>query len=334
VLTETFVTFLTALAILVLLDTDLGRAKTNDKEPPLHPSNPWFLGGVVVGLGTLVRPETPLLLVAAGFILVAKWSRPTDWKKLLRAGGLMAAGLVLPLLPWAARNLRVLHEVQFLAPRYSLLPGEFAPLGFNGWTNTWLWRFRDVYRVTWKLDVEEMSVDDMPASAFDSPSERARVQNLLEQYNETLSLSPSQDQELTQIANERTSRHPFRSYVEIPFLRSLTIWFTPRVELLPYEGHLWPVRELWRDDRKDFEATLALELVNCVLLALAITGVWMARRRPGWALLIAFILVRTAFVTTFVEAPEPRYVLECFPAVLALGAQVFRGHQLSSTGSG
>jgi hypothetical protein len=25
----------------------------------------------------------------------------------------------------------------------------------------------------------------------------------------------------------------------------------------------------------------------------------------------------------FVETPEPRYVLECFPAVIALAAQVF-----------
>jgi hypothetical protein len=31
------------------------------------------------------------------------------------------------------------------------------------------------------------------------------------------------------------------------------------------------------------------------------------------------VLLRTVFLTT-VETPEPRYVLECFPVVLALGA--------------
>jgi hypothetical protein len=35
-----------------------------------------------------------------------------------------------------------------------------------------------------------------------------------------------------------------------------------------------------------------------------------------------YCLVRTLFFARFVETPEPRYVLECFPAVIALGAQV------------
>jgi hypothetical protein len=43
--------------------------------------------------------------------------------------------------------------------------------------------------------------------------------------------------------------------------------------------------------------------------------------------------VRTLFFT-HIETIEPRYVLECFPAVIALGAQVFARRQLSSTGSG
>jgi 4-amino-4-deoxy-L-arabinose transferase-like glycosyltransferase len=76
-------------------------------------------------------------------------------------------------------------------------------------------------------------------------------------------------------------------------------------------------------------------LVNAIYLPLALAGAWLARRRPGWALLIAFILVRTAFVVYFVDTPEPRYVLECFPALIALAAQTFAGRrQLSSTGSG
>ncbi len=127
-----------------------------------------FLGGVVAGFGALVRPETPLLLLAMGLVLVAKWWRPVNWAKLARAGVLMGIGLLLPLLPWAARNWRTLHEVQFLTPRYIQMPDDFAPLGFNAWTDTWLWRFRDVYLTLWKLNSEEIPIGSIPAEAFDS----------------------------------------------------------------------------------------------------------------------------------------------------------------------
>src|SRR5271155_3207494 len=71
VLTETLTNFLTSLAILVLLETDLGEPKTRRDATVL--GNRWFLGGIVVGFGTLVRPETPLLLIAAGLVLIGKW---------------------------------------------------------------------------------------------------------------------------------------------------------------------------------------------------------------------------------------------------------------------
>jgi 4-amino-4-deoxy-L-arabinose transferase-like glycosyltransferase len=332
VLTETLVIFLTTLALLVLLEA---YAATSALEASSGLSR-WFLGGLVAGFGTLVRPETPLLLLAVGLTVMAKWGRPTEWKRLIRAGALMGAGLLLPLLPWAARNWNELHDVQFLAPHYSTLPGEFAPLGFDDWINTWLWRFRDVYLVTWKLDVEEISMDDLPPSAFDSPQQKARVAEIFEKYNDTLSWNRDQDSELDKIARERTARHPLRTYLKIPFLRSLTLWFTPRVELLPVSGNLWPFRAEWRDDRRDFLTSLSVVIVNGIYIALALVGAWIARRRPGCALLIVIILVRTIYFAAFAdEAPEPRYVLECFPAALALGAQVFQGrNQLSSIGSG
>ena len=333
VLTETLTIFLTALAILVLLETDLGADLDAHNAPPL--ANRWFLAGIVVGFGSLVRPETPLLLIAAGIVMVAKWWRPESWPRLLRAGALMGAGLILPLLPWGARNWRSLHEVQFLAPRYLAEAGDYVPLGFNSWTATWLWRFRDVYLVSWKAGDEEISMDDIPASAFDSPEERSRVSGLLDQYNDSLTLDPVLDREFGEIARERTAQHPLRTYVTIPVLRSLALWFTPRIELLPHSSHLWPIRLEWQDDRQDFIVTGGLALANYIYIALALIGAWIARRRPGWALLVGFIAVRTAYFT-HVETPEPRYVLECFPAVIALAAQIFsssRG-QLSSTGSG
>jgi 4-amino-4-deoxy-L-arabinose transferase-like glycosyltransferase len=333
ILTEVLVTFLTGLAILALFQTDLGVGKDETRAPLFI--NHWFLGGIIVGFGTLVRPETPLLLLAAGLVLIARWWRPSDWPELLRAGVLTGVGLLLPLVPWAARNWSTLHDVQFLAPRYSELPGEYTPLGFISWTNTWLWRVRDVYLVAWKANAEEIPLEDIPASSFDSPSEKERFADVLEQYNESLTIGPKLDTQFREIAHARARQHPLRTYITIPLLRSFTLWFSPRVELLPYSGRLLPLGDEWRDDRKDFVVTLILISVSLFYLALALAGAWLARRRPGWALLISFILVRTAFIVYFVDTPEPRYVLECFPAVIALAAQPFAGRrQLSSTGSG
>jgi len=327
VLTETLVTFLTAVALLVLLQADFGAPQATGE---FGASNSWFsrwfLAGILVGFGTLVRPETPLVLVAAGLVLTGIWWRPANWGKLVRVALLMAAGLFLTLVPWAARNWYTLRDVQLLAPHYSLLPGEFAPLGFDAWINTWLWRLRDVYLVTWKLDVEPISMGDIPASAFDTKLQRQRVAEIFERYNNTLTWERDQDRELGEIGRQRTARNPLRTYLKIPFLRALTIWFTPRVELLPLSGKIWPLREQWQDDRRDLRATLLLVAANVIYIGLALAGLWMVRRSPGAALLLAFILVRTAYFCTLAdEAPEPRYVLECFPAVIALGAQTFRG---------
>ena len=134
VLTETLVIFLTALATLVLLQTDAGGAAGSSCERPRRCG---VLNQSVAAAG-LRRASAPwygrkrhCCLFAAGLVLVAKWWRPADWMKLVRAGLLMGLGLLLPLVPWAARNWHTLHDVQFLAPRYSELPGEYTPLGFT-----------------------------------------------------------------------------------------------------------------------------------------------------------------------------------------------------------
>ena len=337
VLTETLVTFLTALGLLLVLEAEARLpAPAAAENPPRSPAlSPWLLAGIVGGFGALVRPETPLLIVAAGLALAVRWWRPVDWLKLARAGALMAIGLLLPLVPWAARNFRTLHEVQFLAPRYANLPGELVPLGFNAWAHTWLWRFGDVYLTLWKLDEEPIPPDSIPARAFDSPQERDRVAALLAPYNLTSDYTAEMDRAFADLARERTMRHPLRTYVEVPVLRSLAMWFTPRIELLPYSGQLFPLRSEWDNDREDLLVTLGLGFVDFAYVALALAGAWVARRQPGVALLIVFVVLRTAFFATMIETPEPRYVLECFPVVIAFAAQVFAGRaQLSSTGSG
>jgi hypothetical protein len=81
------------------------------------------------------------------------------------------------------------------------------------------------------------------------------------------------------------------------------------------------------EDPVDQEVTSGFFLLNLVYVGL---GVWggvrlcrlNAAARPVIGFLTLFILLRTAFLTTL-ETPEPRYVLVCFPILIALGAQVF-----------
>jgi 4-amino-4-deoxy-L-arabinose transferase-like glycosyltransferase len=330
ILTESLAVFLTTAALSLLVEA-WQRDTAENASPDRISSGWWLAAGWVTGLGALVRPETPILLVSAGLVLAAHWRGRRHWRKLIRTGVWVAAGVILSLLPWAARNWITLGRTQFLAARYAQLPGEYVPRGVYSWTDTWLVRFRDVFIVPWKLEHEPIDIDDLPVSAFDSTAERERVAALLDEYNDALDVSPKLDAQFAELARQRTRRHPLRTYFYVPLQRVATLWLTPRVEALPYSGHLWPLAQQYEDDPVDFSVTLGSGAVNAAYVGLGLAGllVWIRRRAAqsvalpsGVALLVAFVAVRTIFFTQ-IETPEPRYVLECFPAVIALAAQVW-----------
>ena len=305
--------------------------------------------GFLIGMGTLFRPETPLLLVLAWMAIAFVWLRKRRFRFFVQLLALSAIGCALPLAPWALRNAVTLHEVQFLAPKNLNLSGEFVPYGFFAWERTWLFRLKDCYLVPWKLDGEVINLEDIPVRAFDNQEEKDRVAALLEQYNNDVTISPEEDAAFGQLARERTARHPLRTYVWLPVARAFTMWFTPRIELLPFSAQVFPVREAWREDPVDFSVSVGFFLLNVLYVALALWGsarLWRESSAlgPAVALLLGYVLLRTAFLTTL-ETPEPRYVLECFPAVLVLAGQVFARSSkagvraslpgyFSSTGSG
>jgi len=285
--------------------------------------------GLVVGMGTLFRPETPLLLIAAAVLFGGLLFRLRDFKRWVMVSLAMGLGCLMVLSPWAIRNLITLGEPQFLAPKNSNLPGELVPYGFMAWEKTWLYRVKDCYVVPWKLNDESINVDEIPGRAFDTAEEKERVAGILEQYNNDLTLTAEEDQEFGALARERTARHPLRTYLWLPAARAATIWFTPRIELIPVSGHVFPLRQTREDDPADQEITIGVFVWNLFYVGLGLWGaVWLWRSssvaRPAVAFLALFILMRTAFLTTL-ETPEPRYVLACFPALIAMGAQVFAG---------
>ena len=328
VLTETLATFFTAAAVLVfvyLLTASLLNSRVNaprdlSRGRKAFSFAGWFLLlGVIAGLGTLVRPETPLVLAAAGVTLCIRWWRPANWPQLILATCWMCAGLLLPLAPWAARNARTFGRVEFLGPRYAQTYGDFIPRGYFAWTQTWMTRFGDAYLVTWSLGNQPISIAAIPGSAFDSDAERARVAELLRRYNSDLAMTPALDREFATLAEDRTARNPLRTYIYVPAGRIVAMWFTPRIELLPYSGKLWPPGEEWRGNPADFGVTLGFGILGLAYLGLAVVGWWRYRAQLAATFLILFVAIRTLAMTQL-QTVEPRYVIECFPVIVALGA--------------
>jgi hypothetical protein len=334
-LTEVFATFFTTAALLPLCLLVTRAQNLGWRLAERHwilGKDYWYLAGcfaVIVGVCTLFRPETPLLLLAAWLVLGVILIRQHESVRWLKTTVLMAALCAVPLVPWTIRNAVTLREFQPLAPKNSNLPGELVPYGLMSWEKTWLYRFRDVYLVPWKLNEEVIDVNEIPARAFDTPGEKERVAMILEQYNEELTLTPEEDAAFAQLARKRTARRPLRTYLWLPAARALTLWFTPRIELLPFSGTVFPLAQSWEDDPIDQSVTAGLFLLNIGYIGLALWGtarLWQRApaARGAIALLATFILLRTAFLTTL-ETPEPRYVLVCYPALVALAAQIFGG---------
>ena len=342
VLTETIATFWTVVALLFLIGVAANSKDLLFPRPRRRWEGNWsedfrfFVpsAGLAAGFGALFRPETPLVLLAAWISNAFLLLRHGKAKHLLRVMLFTTLGCLLLLVPWAIRNALTLHEVQFLTPKYSTLPGEIVPRGLMAWESTWLFRVKDCYLVPWKVNEEPIDVDTIPARAFDSPpnsatNEKQRVAAILEQYNEDLTLTQEEDDAFGQIARERAARHPLRTYLWIPAARAVVLWFSPRIELLPISGNVFPLGEMRDKDPEDQGFTVLLFLLNILYVGLGLLGALKLWRfsavvQPALVFLIIFIVLRTAFLTTL-ETPEPRYVLVCFPVLIALGAQFFAG---------
>ena len=334
-LTETFAFFYTSVALLLtvlLFGRFRGRSLSElGVKTRLSPgiSGLAALLGLTLGIGTLFRPETPMVLAVIWLVAVPYLLKRRELRRAFEVVLISGVACFLPLVPWGIRNAVTLHEVRFLAPEYSNLPGEIIPYGFMRWERTWLWRFRDVYLVPWNLNSDQISLDTIPSYAFDSPDEKERVGAVLDAYNQTQTLTPEEDAAFGAIGSERTARHPLRTYLKVPALRVLSMWFTPRIELLPFSGHLWPFGEAWQEDPVDFSFTVGFFVLNIIYVVLAGWGGlrlwrWSASLRPVLLIFLLYAVIRTVFLTTL-ETPEPRYVLECFPILLALAAFVLLG---------
>ena len=303
VLTETLAIFTTAVA---LWCATIALEK--------HAIKPWIGCGAAVGCGILLRPDGGILLICLGLYLFWRLIRTRDWQYVIASGLVLSAVSLAPLVPWTIRNERTFHRFEPLVPQSATDPGEFVPVGFGRWMETWAADYSALIDVGFKVEGEEVDPDELPERARGDAAEFARLRQLFEQYNQTWKMTPAVDAGFAQIADEHTRRSPFMYHVGLPVLRVLDTWMRPRTEILPVDTHWWDFDQGWRDVTTSF----ALGILNLGYILLAIAGT-LTRRVRYLSLFLLFCILRSAIIV-HLQLPEPRYVLECYPIVMVLAA--------------
>jgi len=313
-LTETLEIFFTALAL------DFAIAGLTDLES--RRVRPWLGCGSAIAAAILLRPDGGLLLIAIEsyllVVLLRSWRNRSRATHMLRAA--LAVGLIAlaPLVPWGFRNWHTLHRFQPLAPRYANQEDEFVPMGFNRWVKTWMADYVSIEEIYWPVPGDPIPADKLPARAFDSETQQQQTVQLLTEYNESLHFTPELDAKFATLAAHRIHDHPLRYYFWLPAVRIVDMWLRPRTELLPCDSRWWE----FNDDPQWSALAVALGIINLLYAGAAVAGLARGRFIPHLGLLLSFVILRSVFLGTL-ENPEPRYILECYPAVILLAAVLF-----------
>ena len=274
----------------------------------------WIACGLALAAGIFMRPDGGMLLAAIGAYLVWRFMR-TRQTQLIAGLILITLFSLAPLVPWTIRNWRLYHLFQPLTPMAANAPDEFVAHGFDRWTRTWIADYSSLEDIGFKVPLEEIDIADLPPRAFDSPEQREQTQQLFDEYNNgTKIITPQLDFSFAQLADQRISDSRFRYYVWLPAARLADLWFRPRTEMLPIDVHWW---RYW-DDPYDFSLALLLAVINAFYLVCAVIGAVRWRGcLQGLGIILLFVLIRSVFLM-YLPNPEPRYMLECYPAVIAL----------------
>lgn len=309
-LTETPTLFALALAMW---------AMARFRERPSWGGALWFTFAVT--WAALLRPDGALAAVSFAPALVIGLPRgegpgKIPIRKLVR---MVLVCVLLGLIPfglWTARNWRVFHVFQPLAPRLATDPDESPNPGWERWVKSWCLDFVSTYEIYWNVPWDKLDVDELPKRAFDSPAQRAETVALANDYNSSgMEITPKIDARFERLAEQRNAAHPLRYYLWLPLGRVADMWLRPRVENLPIDPDWW----VYAHHRVETRFSWAYVALNAVYLLLGIIGLWMRPR--FWGAMLAYTLLRSALLLT-VEAPEARYTLECFPMLFAAGGIV------------
>jgi hypothetical protein len=168
-----------------------------------------------------------------------------------------------------------------------------------------------------KSKSDENKPDESPDAATDNNDQQANADQA------SVEMTPEIDAGFAQLADERVRRAPLRYYLWLPLKRAGALWFDTHSQFYPFSGELFPLDDLDYDEQQQYWLPVfcALTWIYTLVGALGAWTLWRARRAGAWVwLLLALLLTlpRLAFMSTL-ENPEPRYVVELFVFLAALG---------------
>lgn len=303
-LTECLAIFFAALALTLALAA-LERPQSKRR---------WVGCGLALSAGIYLRPDGGILLAAIGLFLIWRFVR-TRQTQLIAGLVLISVFSLVPLVPWTLRNWRLYQRFQPLTPVNANSPDEFVAYGFQRWLRTWVADYSSMEDIWFNVPFTEIDIANVPPRAFDSAEQREETEQLFDEYNNGAKvITPQLDFRFAQLADQRMRDSRFRYYVWLPAVRLADIWLRPRTEMLPIDVHWW---RYW-DDPHDFALALMLAVLNAFYLIAAFFGAIRWRRCvQGLGIILLFVLIRSVFLM-YLPNPEPRYVLECYPVVIAL----------------
>jgi hypothetical protein len=380
-LTEVLTTF--AILLSVLLAT-YALKRDNDSRTIFY----WLVTGIFGGLATMLRPDAALFTGGIG-VTLALIGLTRAWKNRKKAvkrslpeqveadekmslasprriigqtilsGLLLSAGFALALAPWTIRNYRVFHVFMPIAPTNATMPGEFAATGYSDWLKTWVDNWYYTETVDWVLDTKPITIEQIPAYAFDSEDEKNRVAELLNRYNNpkpeennpqataqspdaddstgddddsgdddddtadnnepppAVEMTPEIDAGFEQIARERIARHPFRYYVTTRLKRAYAMWFSSHSGYYPFSGDYAFGIDRSKNQHIWIPLFIAVVWLFTIIGLAGVIIMWRHGDTWRWVLLLFLLTIpRFAYLTTL-QNPEPRYVVEYFPLLLA-----------------
>jgi|GEM_PF-6991433 len=286
VLTETLALFFTCLAIAAAI-TAFRRGRWF-----------WAAAGAACGMALLIRADSMLLVSAFALFLALQLVR----RRAAAAANLLfySLAVVVILAPWTVRNYVSFREFQPLASEYGFAQTQFMPDGYLLWIRTWMTdeTHFNAFEPVFQPGSRTFDFHKLPDTVFDSLEEKEGVFRISAQYDREGQFTPAMNEEFRGIARTRIKRAPVRFFAYLPLMRIASVWLTG-----------FATNNSWH-------RLARMLLVLPILIGGTLGFAFWARNQPLTQLLLLVVLTRTLFLG-YHYAPESRYIVEAYPAVIA-----------------